>query len=65
MSLDNVTKVATICQSLANMSANMSEVKQLLFEFNISELDKRYSVEALTVEIYRDVVRKVEEKKFL
>ena len=44
------------------MSADMSEVEKLLLEFQISELDKRYSVEALTAEIYRDVVQKVDEK---
>ena len=40
----------------------MSEVEKLYLEFNISDLDERYSAEALTTEIYKDIIPKVDEK---
>ena len=44
----------------------MSEVKKkLLIEFNISDLNKRHSAEALTTEIYKDIIQKMDEKDII
>ena len=51
--------LATRCQSLANMSTDISGFEKPLIKFNVSELDKRYSVESLTF------IRKVDEKNII